>query len=226
MRGHSISLAAAVVCFFLHLALTANAGVHEMVWKDFSGGIIDADLQNVVVSPDIQDTAYTNSMNSIYRTADGGKIWNEVLSFRGTGNTINTITVMHNNEKIILAGTSEGLYRSDDGGSQWARIFRGIGNLEDSVFSIAVHPLHTEIIFIGTGSGLYRTDNNGKDWNRDNNLAAGSIVRSIAIDNSRADIIYTATGKGIYKSTNNGSDWQRMFVTNLPEIKDTISRQG
>ncbi len=225
MRGHSISLAAAVVCFILHLALTANAGVHEMVWKDFSGGIIDADLQNVVVSPDIQDTAYTNSMNSVYRTADGGKTWKEVLSFRGTGNTINTITVMPNNEKIILAGTSEGLYRSDDGGTQWVRIFRGIGNLEDSVVSIAVHPVHTQIIFIGTGSGLYRTDNNGKDWNRDNNLPAGSSVRSIAIDNSRADIIYTATGKGIYKSTNNGIDWQRIFVTNLQEINDTITKQ-
>jgi photosystem II stability/assembly factor-like uncharacterized protein len=226
MRGHSISLAAAaVVCFSLHLALTANAGVHEMVWKDFSGGIIDADLQNVVVSPDIQDMAYTNSMNSVYRTADGGKTWKEVLSFRGTGNTINTITAMPKNEKIILAGTSEGLYRSDDGGSQWVRIFSGIGNLEDSVVSIAVHPVHTQIIFIGTGSGLYRTDNNGKDWNRDNNLPAGSPVRSIAIDNSRADIIYTATGKGIYKSTNNGIDWQRIFVTNLSEINDTISRQ-
>jgi photosystem II stability/assembly factor-like uncharacterized protein len=225
MRGHSISLAAAVVCFFLHLALTVNAGVHEMVWKDFSGGIIDADLQNVVVSPDIQDTAYTNSMNSVYRTADGGKIWKEVLSFRGTGNTINTITAMPKNEKIILAGTSEGLYRSDDGGSKWLRIFRGIGNLEDSVSSIAVHPINTQIIFVGTGSGLYRTDNSGKDWNRDNNLPAGSLVRSIAIDNSRADIIYTATGKGIYKSTNNGIDWQRIFVTNLPEINDTISRQ-
>lgn len=225
MRGHSISLAVAVVCFFLHLALTANAGVHEMVWKDFSGGITDADLQNVVVSSDIQDTAYTNSMNSVYRTADGGKTWKEVLSFRGTGNTINTITVMPNNNKIVLAGTSEGLYRSDDGGSQWVRIFRGIGNLEDAVVSIAVHPVHTEIIFIGTGSGLYRTDNNGKDWNKDNNLPAGFPVRSITIDNSRADIIYTATGKGIYKSTNNGIDWQRIFVTNLPEINDTISMQ-
>jgi len=225
MRGHSISLAGAVVCFFLHLVLTANAGVHEMVWKEFSGGIIDADFQNVVVSTDIQDTAYTNSMNSVYRTADGGKTWNEVLSFRGTGNTINTIAAMPNNGNIILAGTSEGLYRRDDGGSQWVRIFRGIGNLEDAVVSIAVHPVHTQIIFIGTGSGLYRTDNNGMDWSRDNNLPAGSPVRSIAIDNSRADIIYITTGKGIYKSTNNGIDWQRIFVTNLPEINDTGSRQ-
>jgi photosystem II stability/assembly factor-like uncharacterized protein len=132
---------------------------------------------------------------------------------------------MPKNEKIILAGTSEGLYRSDDGGSQWVRIFRGIGNLEDSVVSIAVHPVDTQIIFIGTGSGFYRTDNNGKDWNRDNNLPAGSPVRSISIDNAKADIIYTATGKGIYKSTNNGIDWQRIFVTNLPEVNDTVSRQ-
>lgn len=225
MRGHSISLAASVVCFILHLALTATAGVHEIIWKDFSAGIIDADLQNVVVSTDIKVTAYTNSMKSVYRTADGGKTWNEVLSFRGTGNTINTITAMPNNGNIILAGTSEGLYRSDDGGSQWVRIFRGIGNLEDSVVSIAVHPVHTQIIFIGTGSGLYRTDNNGKDWNRDNKLPAGSPVRSIAINNSRADIIYITTGKGIYKGTNNGIDWQRIFVTNLPEINDTGSRQ-
>jgi photosystem II stability/assembly factor-like uncharacterized protein len=223
MRGHSISLAA-VVCFFLYLALTVNAGVHEMVWKNFSDGIIDADLQSVVVSPDIQDTAYTNSRNSVYRTADGGKTWKEVLSFRGTGNTVNTLAAAPQDEKIILAGTSEGLYISDDGGTQWVRIFRGIGNLEDSIFSIAVHPVHSEIIFIGTGSGLYRTDNKGKDWSRENNLPA-SQVRSIAIDNLGANIIYTATSKGIYRSTTNGKDWQRIFATNLPEINDSISPQ-
>ena len=222
MRGHSISLVAAV-CFLMHLALTANAGVQEIVWKDVSNGIIDADLQRVVVSPDYPDTVYTNSLNSVYRTTDGGKTWNEVLSFRGTGNTINTIAAVPKNEKIILAGTREGLYRSDNKGTQWIRIFSGIGGLEDSVLSIAVHPVKSEIIFIGTGSGLYRTDNTGKDWNKDRNLPAGSLVTSIAIDNAEPNIIYAATDKGMYKSINNGIDWQRAFVTGLPESNNNIS---
>ena len=223
MRGHSISLAA--VCFIMHLALTANAGVQEMVWNDVSGGIIDTDLQKVVVSPGDPDTVYANSLNSVYRTIDGGKTWKEILSFRGTENTINTLAAASKNENIILAGTREGLYRSDNKGTQWARVFRGIGNLEDSIFSIAVHPVNPEIIFIGTRSGLYRTDNNGKDWNKDRNLPAGALVTSIAIDNSGTNIIYTATDKGVYKNTNNGIDWQRIFVTNLPEINDDISNQ-
>jgi hypothetical protein len=224
MRGHSISLAAAV-CFLMHLALTANAGLHEIVWKDVSNGIIDTDLQRVVAGPDNTDTVYVNSRNAVYRTIDGGKTWSEVLSFRGTGNTINTIAAMPKNEKIILAGTSEGLYRSDNTGTKWVRIFKGIDSLDDSIFSIAVHPVNSEVIFIGTGAGLYRTDNNGKDWNRDRNLPAGSLVTSIAIDNALPDIIYSATDKGMYKSTNNGVDWQRIFVTNPPDIKDSIPDQ-
>jgi len=223
MRGHGISLAA-VVYFILHFALMANAEVQDMVWKDISDGITDADLQNVVVSPDTQDTALTNSIHCVYRTADGGKTWKEVLSFRGTGNTINTLVAAPHNEKIILAGTREGLYRSEDRGAKWTRIFRGIGNQDDSVLSIAVHPKQTEIIFIGTGSGLFRTDDNGKEWNRDGNLPL-TPVSSIAIDKSMANIIYAATGRGLYKSTNNGIDWQRIFVTNIPEISDTTVMQ-
>jgi photosystem II stability/assembly factor-like uncharacterized protein len=224
MRGRSIFLVAAV-CFIMHLALIANAGVREMVWKDVRDGIIDSDLQKVVVSPDNPDTIYASSLNSVYRTIDGGKTWKEILSFRGTENTINTLATALQNENIILAGTRQGLYRSDNKGAQWARIFRGIGNLEDSIFSIAVHPVNSDIIFIGTGSGLYRTDNNGKDWDKDRNLPAGSFVTSIAIDNAGTNIIYTATDKGMYKSINNGIDWQRIFVTNLPEINDAISNQ-
>jgi photosystem II stability/assembly factor-like uncharacterized protein len=202
----------------------ADAEVQEMVWKDISDGITDADLQNVVVSTDNQETAFTNSIHSVYRTTDGGGTWREVLSFRGTGNTINALVSAPRNEKIILAGTREGLYRSDDEGTKWARIFRGIGNQDDAVLSVAVHPVQTEIIFIGTGSGLYRTDDNGKDWSRDSNLPL-TPVSSIAIDKSMGNIIYTATGKGIYKSTNNGIDWQRIFVANFPEISDAAVMQ-
>lgn len=214
MRGHSISLVA--VSFIVFVVSMVSAGMQDIVWRDTSNGIIDADLQQVIFTPGNPETVYVNSLNSVYQTTDSGKTWNEVLSFRGTGNIINTLAAVKN-DKVVLAGTREGLYRSNDGGKHWTKIFSGIGELESSVFSIAVNPVNPDIIFIGTGSGFYWTENNGKDWNKGRNLPAGVVIISLAVDNFEPNIVYSATNKGLYKSINNGMDWERIFVTSIHE---------
>jgi len=219
MRGHRISLVAAV-CLFFHLAAasTVNAVLPETVWEGANDGIRDTDLQSAAVSPVNPDTVYVSSVNTVYKTSDGGKKWDEVLSFRGTGNSINIIDVSPEDIKTVYAGTQEGLYRSSDGGRKWEKIFRGVGGLEGSVLSIVVDPANPEVVFIGTGKGLFRSDNSGKEWNREHDVPADTRVTSLAIDRTKLHV-YAATERGVYKGINGGNDWQRVFTTNPSEEK-------
>ncbi|MBI5051023.1 MAG: hypothetical protein HZC11_09205 [Nitrospirae bacterium] len=208
MRGLSIFF---IFLFCLAMVSLTGADTNDLAWQDVSRGVRDLDLRAVAVSPGNAETIYITSFNTVYKTTNGGKSWEEVLSFRGTGNTVNSIAVNPLKTNVIYAGTEEGLYSSTDHGNSWKKIFSGVGDLKGSVFSIAVSPANSEVIFIGTKSGIFWTQNSGADWKKGRNLPADSIVSSIGIDYAKPDIIYTVTERGLYKSTNSGADWTRIL---------------
>lgn len=208
-----------VIYFFLYPTVVpiVDAATQEMIWRDVSNGIRDFNLQVVAVSPDNPEIVYIGSPNAIYMTLDGGKSWDEVLSFRGTGNTINSIAITPLNTKVIYAGTRNGLFRSKDHGINWKKIFSGIGELKSSILYIAINPVNSENIFIGTRAGLLWTDNGGSDWRKSQNLSSESVISFIAVDHSKPHVIYAATDRGLYKSINSGVDWKRIIGTYIPE---------
>ena len=213
-----IPLVTIIYCFlYLTVVPVAGASVQEMIWGDVSNGIKDFNLQVVAVSPDNPEIVYIGSPNAIYKTSDGGKSWDEVLSFRGTGNTINSIAITPLNTKVIYAGTRNGLFRSNDYGIKWEKIFSGIGELKSSILYIAINPVNSENLFIGTGAGLLWTNNGGSDWEKSRDLPSEAVVSFIAIDHSRPQVIYAAADRGLYKSINSGVDWKRIIGTNIPE---------
>ena len=202
---------------FLLTAPMVNADIIEMEWKDVSRGIRDTDLQAVTIDTERGDIVYASSVSSVYRTSDGGSTWDEILSFRGTGKGINTITIAPADPERVFAGTDDGVYRSNDRGLNWERIFKGVGTLENSVLAIAVHPHNSEIIHIGTLRGIFTTENNGDDWVKGQNLSSEAIVTSISADPATPEIIYAATDMGVYKSLNGGKGWERIFASTFPE---------
>ena len=217
MRGHGVSCIFALYFFISITASFANANIQEMVWKDAGNGLMDSDLRVVAASPDSPETVHVSSVKVIYKTEDGGESWNEVLSFRGTDNAINTIAVFLKESKTVYAGTMKGLYRSNDMGLKWKRIFKGMGKLENAVFSIAVNPHDSRTVHIGTLAGIFTTDDNGNNWTKGYNLPARMIVTSITLDPSRPNMIYAAAGRGMYKSSNSGAGWKRIYESGMLE---------
>ncbi len=208
-----------VICLTLcpAVASIADAAVSGLMWKDVSNDIRDSDLRTVAVSPDNAETVYVSSLTAVYKTVNGGNSWIEILSFRGTGNTINSIAIDPFNTKVIYIGTRNSLYRSKDRGANWKIIFSGIGNSKGSILSIAINPDNPDIILIGTKAGVFRTDTGGRDWKRGKSMPSRAEVSHLSTDPSIPDYVYAATDKGIYKSINNGKNWERIldtYVTN------------
>ncbi len=206
-----------LIIFFLSTVFSINAASGDIIWQDVSRGIKDLNLQVVAVNPDNPEIVYAGSVNTIYKTKDGGENWEEALSFKGTGNTVNAIMVNPLNSKIIFAGTREGLYKSINHGTGWTRIFTGVGEINTAVLSIAVNPANAENIFIGTKAGLFWTDTGGGTWRKAQNLPNDAAVSSIAIDFFRPEIVYAVTAKGFFKSINGAIDWKRMLESSIPE---------
>ncbi len=201
----------------LSAASMACADMQEIEWKDISSGIRGTDLHSLAVNPGSPDIVYASSYKTVYKTIDSGQTWTEVLSFRGTENSINTIAIDPLNSQVIYAGAAKGLYRSSDQGLHWERIFNGVGTMENAIFAVTVNPTKSENIYIGTIAGIFFTEDAGNNWGKGQNLPSEIIVVSISTDAYNPQILYAASDRGIYKSLNSGIVWKRIYESDLDD---------
>ena len=77
------------------------------------------------------------------------------------GGVINTLVIDPKMPRTIYAGTENGVFKSNDGGSKWnaAEDTRGIG-----VNSLAIDPKLSETIYSGTRKGVYKSTDGGIHW--------------------------------------------------------------
>ncbi|MHC5081970.1 MAG: WD40/YVTN/BNR-like repeat-containing protein, partial [Planctomycetota bacterium] len=109
-----------------------------------------------------------------------------------------------------LAGTSAGIFRTDDGGDNWTAVTTttatGLYNL--TISGIAPDPLAAAHFFVATrGGGVFETLDDGANWTQ---LVSGLPDLDItALVYSRpATTLYAAvSNRGVYKSVDNGANW-------------------
>lgn len=193
--------------------LTASivfADIQEMEWRDAGSGISVTGLHSFTVCPADPSVAYAGSYKVAYITLDSGKTWTEMLSFRGTGNGINTLAADPLNTQVIYAGTADGLYRSIDQGAHWERIFKGVGEPENMIFAIFINSNKPGNIYIGTRAGIFFSKDSGINWEGAQNLHSDVIVTSISADAHNPHVLYAASVRGIYKSMDSGTVWKRI----------------
>jgi photosystem II stability/assembly factor-like uncharacterized protein len=139
----------------------------------------------------------------LYISRDGGHNWSQVEALRNR--MIFALVQAPSNPNILVAGTLEGVYRSDDAGASWTLI-SPLGSQEiHEVESIAVNPVNPEIIYAGTWHLPWRTTDGGKHWESiKQGVIEDSDVFSIIVDPVSPGIVYASACSGIYKSENAG----------------------
>jgi len=151
--------------------------------------------------------------NFLCRTVDGGNSWSE-LPWIGTIIGIATsIALDRSSEATVYVGSSNGIFKSVDGGSSWNRGngFPTSGPTNFWVFAVTADPSNPGTLYAGTkdariSGGVFKTTNGGADW-----LAIGlpyTRTSVLVVDPSNAATIYAGTeGGGVLKSTNAGGNW-------------------
>jgi len=153
------------------------------------------------------------------------------------------------NPQIIYSGLNKGLLKSEDGGRNWRKVFRGKNYLENECTAILVLPGR---ILLGTKAGLFISDNNGSLWEKifiayslgssvDNEAEeppeeeedSPVEIKYLRVDPDNPDYIYLALGKKVYKSRDKGRNWElevsssdknvditAVYYANEPRIED------
>jgi photosystem II stability/assembly factor-like uncharacterized protein len=132
------------------------------------------------------DTVYAGVEDAaIFRTTDGGKSWQELAGLRGHGSgphwqpgaggmCLHTIILDPSDpQRIFIAISAAGAFRTDDGGATWRPINQGLrsnmipeptAEVGHCVHHIAMNPGRPGVLFMQKHWDVMRSDNAGDSW--------------------------------------------------------------
>ena len=145
----------------------------------------------------------------IYISHDEGHTWTEAADMHGQ--SVRALTQAPSNPHVLVAGTLNGVYRSEDRGLQWREISPPGGAEIHEVESIAIDPYDPEIIYAGTWHLPWKTNNGGGNWaSIHEGVIDDSDVFSMIVDPSRPSVMFLSACSGIYKSENFGYEFRKV----------------
>jgi hypothetical protein len=158
------------------------------------------------------DYADTRSIG-VLKSVDGGASWDATGLSWSTymGRTISRLLVHPTHPDTVLAASSLGVYRSDDGGENWVRTLTG------DYASLEFKPGEADVVLAGSfGNFVSRSFDGGVTWNtfsiNGNDFGISRIA--LAFAPGAPDTAYAITGTmsgqgfdGFYRSTDAGVTW-------------------
>lgn len=143
---------------------------------------------------------------------------------------VNVIARDPGNPSILYVGTpAGGLWKSEDGGLNWAAKtddFVAIG-----VSGIAIDPNNTDIIYAGTGDGdggdtrsvgILRSDDGAQTWSTtgmNHTLTQNVDTRKLLIDPSNGGTLYAALSDGLWKSSDSAATWTQLLMGGIKDVE-------
>ncbi len=196
------------------------------------------------------DTVYAGVEDAaLFRSDDGGQEWQELPGLRGHGSgpywqpgaggmCLHTILLDPSDpERIFVAISAAGAFRSDDSGTTWRPINRGLesGGIPDPdaevghcVHRIAMHPSRPDVLFMQKHWDVMRSDDAGEVWHEVSGNLPTDFGFPIDVHAHEPDTIYVVPIKSdsehfppegklrVYRSRTGGNEWEAL-TNGLPQ---------
>ncbi len=186
-------------------------------WSRFAhlGSDDDYVLDHIVIDPQNSDTIYVAAWSrenqqagDLFRSHNGGKSWEVLPCMRGK--SVRTLALAEYDSKTLVAGTVDGVFRTNDGGDSWKQISPGHADIHN-IESIALDPKDPNVVYAGTRHLPWKTADGGVSWNRINKrMTEDSDVFSILVDSPNPSMMFVSACSGIYKSENAGISFSKI----------------
>jgi len=144
-----------------------------------------------------------------FKSTDGGRTWRESPELKNEA--LHSLTQADSNPNVLIAGTFNGIFRSDNSGDSWTQLptynTTGLVHVE----SLAIDPRTANTIYAGTWYLPYKTTDGGQSWKSiKNGIIDDSDIFAINIDPHDPNHIIASACSGIYESQSAGDSWTKV----------------
>ena len=201
-------------------------------------------------SRDDPDTVYAGVEDAaLFKTTDGGKTWNELPGLRGHesgpnwapgagGMCLHTVLIdPDDTDRIFIAVSAAGSFRTEDGGKTWKPINRGLHSLYipdptaevgHCVHRIDMHPSKPQTLFMQKHWDVMRSDDGGDNWYEVSGDLPTDFGFPIIVHAHDPETVYVVPIKSdsehyppegklrVYRSKVGGNDWEPL-TKGLPQ---------
>jgi serine/threonine protein kinase/photosystem II stability/assembly factor-like uncharacterized protein len=226
-----------------------------------SGASLNKVWQIHLGRPDEPDTMYCGvDPAALFESRDAGDTWSLVRGLfhhphRPRWTPANSGLCLHtivpdplNRQRMFVAVSSGGVYRTDDGGATWQARNQGVRvtfgperypEFGQCVHRIAMHPQRPERLFLQNHWGLYRSDDAGDSWQDIANGVPSDFGFALIVHPRKPDWVYVVPVESdefrcapegrlrVYRTRNAGESWEPL-MRGLPQkgAYDTVLRDG
>jgi photosystem II stability/assembly factor-like uncharacterized protein len=196
------------------------------------------------------DTVYAGVEDAaMFRTTDGGKFWHELSGLRQHGSgprwqpgaggmCLHTILIDPTNpQRIFIAISAAGAFRTEDGGVTWQPINQGLrseyipdpkAETGHCVHRLALHPSRPHVLYMQKHWDVMRSDNAGDTWYEVSGNLPTDFGFPIDVHAHEPETIYVVPIKSdsehfplegklrVYRSRTGGNEWEAL-TNGLPQ---------
>jgi BNR/Asp-box repeat protein len=186
---------------------------------------------------------------ALFRSTDGGQTWQELAGLRAAkgnlwqpgagGMCLHTIMLDRSNpDRIFIAISAAGVFRTDDAGKTWRPVNRGLksqyelpdpdAEVGHCVHRIAMHPSRPNVLFMQKHWDVMRSDNGGESWQEISGNLPTDFGFPIDVHAHEQNTIYVVPIKSdsehyppdgklrVYRSLTGGNEWEAL-TKGLPQ---------
>jgi photosystem II stability/assembly factor-like uncharacterized protein len=196
------------------------------------------------------DTVYAGVEDAaMFRSTDGGQTWEELAGLRGHGSgphwqpgagglCLHTILIdPRNADRMFIAISAAGAFRTDDGGKTWTPINRGLksegipdpnAEVGHCVHRIAMHRSRPDVLYMQKHWDVMRSNNGGDSWQEVSGNLPTDFGFAIDVHAHEPETIFVVPIKSdsehyppegklrVYRSRTGGNEWEPL-TKGLPQ---------
>ena len=196
------------------------------------------------------DTVYAGVEDAaLFRTTDGGKSWHELAGLRGHGSgpkwqpgaggmCLHTILLDPSHpERIFIAISAAGVFRTDDAGKTWRPVNRGLkseqipdpdAEVGHCVHHVAMHPSRPDVLYMQKHWDVMRSSDAGESWQEVSGNLPTDFGFPIDVHPHEPDTVYVVPIKSdsehyppdgklrVFRSRTGGNEWEAL-TKGLPQ---------
>jgi len=186
---------------------------------------------------------------ALFRTTDGGASWSEMAGLRQHGSGarwtpgagglgLHTMIIdPTNHQRLFIAISAAGVFRSEDGGATWTATNQGLrseyipdptAEVGHCVHRIAMHPSRPNTLFMQKHWDVMRSDDGGDNWREVSGNLPTDFGFPIDVHAHEPETIYVVPIKSdaehfpldgklrVYRSRTGGNEWEAL-TRGLPQ---------